>query len=436
MSAGAGAPPPSTAPLPRDVRLLLAARGARSVGQGAMVVSFTLYLQALGYGGAAIGAVLMFGLVFGALLTLIVGPLSDRRGRRGLLLLYEAANALCALGALLTHSEWVLMAAATIAGFGRGANGAAGPFSPVEQAWLARAVSGALRRRAFALNATCGFLGMAAGATLAALPALLGHVFVGQLLSVPGLSSPAGALHSYRLLFLIPLAGSLVALTLLALAREGGGSETLAPPAAASTESSQERRIRRQENRQLRRLAGVNALNGLAIGTIGPLIAYWFANRFSQGPGSIGPALAAGFLLAALGSLLGGWLSVRWGPVRSVLWMRLCGLVLLVLIPFAPAFGQAVTLYAVRSAFNRGTQGARQSVAVELTRVERRGLAASVQSLSLQVPRAIGPVIGGWMIHAGRFALPFLLAAALQAVQLVLYQRFFAKLDYAPQRDD
>ncbi|HVB84447.1 MAG TPA: MFS transporter, partial [Rhodanobacteraceae bacterium] len=128
--------------LPRNVRLLLAARGARSVGQGATVASFSLYLHALGYSGAAIGTVLMAGLLFGALMTLIVGPLSDRRGRRGLLLGYEVAAAIAALAAMLSRTEWVLIAAATIAGFGRGANGAAGPFAPVEQAWLAREVDG------------------------------------------------------------------------------------------------------------------------------------------------------------------------------------------------------------------------------------------------------------------------------------------------------
>ncbi len=71
--------------LTRNVPLLVAARTARSVGQGVTVASFTLYLHALGYGGAAIGSVLMAGLSFGILLTLVVGPLSDRRGRRGLI---------------------------------------------------------------------------------------------------------------------------------------------------------------------------------------------------------------------------------------------------------------------------------------------------------------------------------------------------------------
>ena len=401
--------------LPRNVRLLLAARTARSVGQGATVASFSLYLHALGYSGAAIGTVLMAGLLFGALMTLIVGPLSDRRGRRGLLLGYEVAAALAALAAMLARSEWVLIVAATVAGFGRGANGAAGPFAPVEQAWLAREVDGAARRRTFALNATLGFLGMAAGAALVALPALLGHGFAD--------------VDHYRLLFLLPLAGSLVSIALLGSAREPAPLPPATPGRAAACAAAH---VTRAENRQLRRLALTNAINGLAIGIIGPLMAYWFARRFAQSPAAIGPALAASFVLAAAGSVLSGKLSLRFGAVRSVVWMRLIGLLLLLATPYAPVFGLAVVLYALRAAFNQGTAGARQAVAAGLTRAERRGLAASVQNLSLQIPRAAGPVLGGWLIHAGQFTTPFLIAAALQALYLYLYRRYFGALDDLP----
>lgn len=402
----------SRAPLPRNVKWLIAARTTRSVGQGVTVVSFSLYLDALGYSGAAIGVVLMAGLLFGALLTLIVGPLSDRRGRRGLLLAYEWSAAAASLAAMVTPQEAVLIIAATIAGFGRGANGAAGPFAPVEQAWLAREVGGATRRHVFALNATFGFFGMAAGAALAAVPSLIGRGF--------------RDVESYRLLFLIPLVGSLASIAFIGLAREGPVPQAKMPrhlDGAAGVE------VVRRENRQLRRLATTNAINGLAIGIIGPLIAFWLARRFGEGPALIGPALAVSFLLGGFGSTVSGWLSVRFGAVRSVLWMRFCGLVMLLAVPFAETFGAAAALYALRSACNQGTAGARQAVAVELTRVERRGLAASVQSLSLQIPRAAGPVIGGWLIHAGDFVFPFLIATALQALYLFLYRLYFSPLD-------
>jgi MFS family permease len=397
--------------LTRTVCLLLGTRMVRSVGQGVTVVSFALYLSALGYSGAAIGTVLMAGLMFGAILTAIVGPLSDRCGRRWLLIAYECAAAAAALAAAMSLNEAVLIGAATIAGFGRGANGAAGPFSPVEQAWLAREVRGAARRHAFSLNATFGFVGMAVGATLVAVPAAVGRGF--------------GDVATYRLLFLIPFAASVVAMALIAAADD----RRTPVEGAAPLDANAHRALVRGENRQLRRLATTNLVNGLAIGIIGPLIAYWFASRFARGPEMIGPALAAGFLLGAVGSFLNGWLSVRFGAVRSVLWMRLIGLVLLFATPFAETFVGAAGCYSLRAAFNRGTAGARQAVAAELTRAERRGLAASVQSLSLQIPRAAGPVLGGWLIHGGRFVLPFVIATALQGTYLALYKRFFGSLD-------
>jgi predicted MFS family arabinose efflux permease len=60
-----------------------------------------------------------------------------------------------------------------------------------------------------------------------------------------------------------------------------------------------------------------------------------------------------------------------------------------------------------------------------LTRAERRGLASSLQNISLQLPRAIGPAVGGVLFHAGYLTLPFLIGATLQLVYLILYVRFF-----------
>lgn len=398
--------------LPHNVRCLLAARAARSLGQGATVATFSLYLHALGFNGPAIGLVLMAGLAFGSLLTLIIGPLSDRVSRRMLLIVYEFSALAAAFAAIISPNETVLIAAATLAAFGRGANGAAGPFSPVEQAWIAREVDGEQRRRALSHNATLGFLGMGVGATLVVLPPLLGHSF--------------NHLSTYRALFTLPLAGSLACLALLAWTRELP-SIRLAP----DHDTRVEERIKREENRRIGKLALTNAVNGLAIGIIAPLIAYWFLRRYAEGPSAIGPALAASFALATLGAVLANWLSRRFGSVRAVIGMRIIGLALLVAIPFSPDFALAAALYALRSVFNRGTAGVRQAVAAALTRAERRGVAASAQNLSMQIPRAAGPVIGGWLIQRGELTAPFLITAGLQALYLILYYRFFGGIDPA-----
>ena len=199
-SAG-GLGPVAPRPWPPAVKLVMGARLARSVGQGALVVGFTLYLHALGWSAAGIGEVLSAGLLFGVALTLLVGPASDRLGRKGFLLAYEGVLVVSALLALASSRPWVLVLGAVLGGFGRGANGAAGPFGPLEQAWLAQGLDAGERPRVFSLNSTLGFTGMAVGALIAGLPAAWAGVLPGAL--------------AFRPLFALPLLGSLVGLVLV-----------------------------------------------------------------------------------------------------------------------------------------------------------------------------------------------------------------------------
>ncbi|HMN57814.1 MAG: MFS transporter [Burkholderiales bacterium] len=391
---------------PRNVRLLMGMRAARSVGQGAMVAAFALYLHALGWGATDIGAVLTAALLLGAALTLLVGPLSDRGGRRAFLIGYDLLQALAALVALFTATPWLLVAAAVLGAYGRGANGSAGAFAPVEQAWLAIELPVSQRARVFSANSAIGFAGMGVGALLAALPA----AWLGADLRAA----------DYRWLFFLPLAGALVSVALLLCTREPVLAK--APPAA---HPAAEHRLRRDENRLLARLMLANALNGLGIGLTGPLIAYWFAVRFRSGLDHIGLGLALGFAVAAASAWLAGRAADRHGILRTVVWMRAAGLLMLVAMPLVPWFWGAMALYVLRGASNRGTAGVRQALAAGLTRAERRGLASTVQNLSLQLPRAIGPLLGGALFHAGHLALPFFLGAALQAGYLLLFVVFF-----------
>jgi predicted MFS family arabinose efflux permease len=74
---------------------------------------------------------------------------------------------------------------------------------------------------------------------------------------------------------------------------------------------------------------------------------------------------------------------------------------------------------------NQGTAGVRQALVAGLTRDHRRGLAASLQNVSIQIPRAIGPLIAGLLLHAGMLTAPFVLAAIFQGAYLLLYAHFF-----------
>ena len=384
---------------------LIQTRALRSVAQGALTVDFVLYLKALGWSAPAIGLLLAATSGVSAALSLAGGIATDRFGRRSFILGYQVATFALTVCVLVSPARWVLVGAAVLLGYGRGANGSAGPFGPAEQAWLAHHSPAADRGRIFSLNSAAAFVGMGIGALLGA--------------GVPLVQGWLPGTEAYRALFVVTAIVAVANYFQLAAVRE----ERDHPAPAAPPQGEGE--VRRRENRAMALLVGVNAVNSLGIGLFGPLLPYWFALRYGAGPGAIGPVFAVGFLLAGVSSLVTGELTARVGLVKSVVVVRLIGVLGLFALPLMPTFAWAAALYTVRSVLNRGSSGARQAFSVSLVRNERRGLAGSLNNLSFRLPGAIGPAIGGWLMGLGDLDLPFYLAAVLQLGYVVLFGTIF-----------
>ncbi|HEY3912334.1 MAG TPA: MFS transporter [Stellaceae bacterium] len=394
--------------LDQKSRRLIAARGIRGVAQGLLVVDFTLYLRALSWPAASIGALFAAAMAVSIVLTMLLGPLSDRIGRKRFLLGYEAAQIAAAAIALITSEPLWLALAAMASGYGRGATGATGPFSPIEQSWLSAGLTPGQIAHAFRLNMAVGFLAMGVGSLFAGLPSWLSRWLVGAL--------------AYRSIFAVAGLGAALCFALLLAVAE----PPIGPPPQDDAASQ-----RQDERRRLTGLIGVNLLNGLGISMVGPFLAYWFQLRFGAGPEAIGPVMSAGFVLAGLSTLATGRLVTRLGLVDAVVVMRVFGLAFLLLLPFSPSFAIAAALHILRSTFSRATAGARQALTVQLVRPQRRGLAVSLGTVSSQIPRALGPLLGGLLFDADLLAAPFLAAALFQGAYLALYRRLFRRLPFA-----
>lgn len=402
--------------LHETTRKLILSRIFRSVGQGALIVDLTLYLDALGWKAFHIGWVLSVSGLFGALLSLVIGVTSDRLHRKPFLIVYEIMIFFCSMVAIFSAQVLVLTLIIIIAGFGSGGSGAAGPFSPAEQAWLAEQITPAKRGKVYSLNAAYGFIGTGIGALLAMIPAFLNGFFSGNH------HAAIVAAVAYRPLFIVVALVNLVSLWLIARANEEyNGADHVKVP----KKDKMEIKIRRQENKMLTGLAILNSFNGVAIGLTSPLISYWFFLKFGKGPAAIAPMMAATFLLTGIFSVYTGKISEKIGIVKSVVKMRLVGLILLILLPLSPFFWLASLIYILRSAFNRGTAGNRQALAIGLVRNKRRGFATSLNAVSMQIPRSAGPGIAGALFSAGMLEIPFFAGAFLQGIYLILYSRFF-----------
>ncbi len=453
-------------------RGLIAVRTVRSIGQGMLSVDFVLYLHALGWTAAAIGALLSGSALVGAGLILSVGPLSDRFGRRPFLLAYQVLMVIGTALILWVPGPFVLGAVATVLGFGRGANGTAGPFGPAEQAWMAQSVPARDRGSVFSLNNGAAFAGMGVGALLAGVAAAffvpdgrlaayvaafvltggLALVNLGQLVFLPEHrpAQPSGESRSGQrpeadeagIEPLLPgedLSDDDRGRPLRVRIADGARGDSLSHPGfrSASEEARPEstdglrhaRRVRHEENIRLTHLVLVNAINAVGIGMVGPLIPYWFSVRFGIGPEAIGPIYALTFFATAVSSFVTGALIVRAGLVRSVVGTRILGLASLLGMAIAPGYALAAALYILRSVMNRGSAGARQALSMGLVGDRRRGFASSLNALSMRLPSALGTALSGVLFSLGSFTLPFVFAAAMQLGYLVLFQRVLGRYE-------
>ncbi|PSR21858.1 MAG: MFS transporter [Sulfobacillus acidophilus] len=406
------------ASLGRVAQQLIMARFLRSVAQGALAVDFTLYLKVRGWSASEVGLLLMAGGLSGAGLSLLVGVISDRVGRRVFLLIYEVGLIIGTGLIVFDPRVWILVLAAALFGFGRGANGSSGPFAPAEQAWLAQSIPAKRRGNTFSFNAGLQFWGMGIGSLLAA---ILPHM-------LPGVRGAQAYLPLFWLNLLMAIV-NLIQIASLKETKPAAQAPTTPPQAAPDASRGREPTVVQRENRALTLLVVVNMVNSLGVGLVAPLLPYWFNLKFGVGPTEIGPVYALTFFLTGVSSLIVGRVSEKVGLIRSIVVPRLLGVVLLVAIPFMPAFFWAAILYVVRSMVNRSSMGARQAFSMGLVRDQRRGLASSLNAVSWGLAASIGPAVGGWIIGMGSLALPFIAAACLQLGYVVLFPTVMGRYD-------
>lgn len=383
-----------------DARTLFATRAVRTFAYGLLAVILALFLAARGFSNAEIGLIFTLTLVGDAVLSLVVGAVADRIGRRRILVVSCALVVLAGVVFALTKNPIVLTLAA-IVGTISPSGAEVGPFLSIEQAAISQEVAAGDRTHVFGVYQLTGSLSNALGA--------LTGGWLARFITAHGHSE----LDAFRVVLLVYAALGIVMATLfLRLSRN-----------VEPTEHARTRVGLHRSRPAVMRLAALFTVDsfgsGLAVQT---LLAYWLHRRFGADIGQLGSIFFATNMVAGFSVLLSASIAKRFGLINTMVWTHLPGNMLLIAFPFMPTLEWSVAALLGRFLVAQMDVPARTSYMMAIVDDDERTAASAITNQAKLLGTSLGPLAAGLM---GMTAAPFVVAGALKiAYDLSLYRLF------------
>ncbi|MBA2548020.1 MAG: MFS transporter [Burkholderiaceae bacterium] len=390
-----------------DRLVIYGAASLRGLAAGAISVLAAVYLAKRGFDEAAIGVVLSAGLA-GVFAGTIFGTYyADRFGRRRSLVALSLLAAIGGAALVWTGTLWAAALAAFLGmlntqGSDRGAAQA------LEQAILPATTSDAERTQVYARYNALADVGGAAGALLAALPALLrDHWQVAEL-------------RAYDSTIFLYAALSLLVAWAYSQLSDRAERAPVALPLSDSHGTAPG--VRRQVHK-FALLSGLDAVGGGFIGSA--LIAYFLYVRFGVNETELALLFVAARTMTVLSHFLAAWLARRIGLVNTMVFTHIPSSLLLLTLPIAPTFGVAAALFILREGLSEMDVPTRQSYLMAIVPPHERAWAAGISQLARAGGRMVSPLLAGAAMQAGALWVPLAAGAAIKiAYDLLLWRAF------------
>ena len=391
--------------LQRDLLVLMISRGVRAFAFSYLSVVFAIYLNQLGYSTVTIGLVISTASASGAVLTALWGFLSDRYGRKNILMLLALLTTVSNTIYVFFSQLYFIFLAVIIANVGTGGSGGGGqgggPFNPVEQALLAEKCTPENRNRIFSTNAFVGSVMGSLGALMSGLPEYLQRQWNWQ------------PVASFKPLFALTILFSIVLFFAYASIDEH------------HVPLKRENRVRNPINRFVLKISLLGMVDNLGAGLIGPLLSYWFYLRYGVELKSLGLMFFFSYLLAALSFLCSPVFARHLGVVKTMALSHGAASLIYLCLPLAPTFSVAAALTILRSFLAYMDNPLRNSFVMGIVRPEERGSAAGITTLSRHVPVAVSPTLSAYMMQAFTLNVPIFLGGFLQLAHDVIFYYLF-----------
>jgi MFS family permease len=376
----------------RDGRLIILSWGLRSFIQGAASIILAFYLDKLGYSLVEIGAFLSAGVAGAACLTFIVSLISERMGRRRLMVFFGVLISAASLGMVFFNNFMLLI---IVAFFGNVGTGGVSPAAPLEQASLADAAPPAKRTDLYAIYRISGLAGATLGALAAGLPALLRS---GLALS---------EISSYKVMYVGFSAIFLVVSLLYGL---------LSPAIEVSgTKQKWSNPFKLPSRKLIFTLTGLFAVDGFSTYLfIQSLAAYWFYTRFGLTLQDLALVFSVSQALAAVSLWVAAKIGNKIGLINTMVFTHIPSSLFLIAALYAPSAGLAIVFWQLRAFLGQMDQPVRDSYTMSMVQPQERVAMAGINTVGRNVMGTIAPLASTALWQAISASVPIISSAVLK----------------------
>ena len=358
----------------RDARLMTAARGTRTFSQSFISVIIALHLAELGFSLVQIGAILTVGIAGVSFFAFVVGLISEKVGRRRLLVIFSLLAAASGLAMYFAETLIPLMVIAFLGSLSTGGGGEESPAQPLEVAILPDTGPPERRTDIFAIYSIVARTGTFLGALAAGLPVLFQEVL--------GLS----VLSSFKTMFLsfavCQVAGAAL-YAFISAAAEG-----------SATRQQWQNPLKLPSRRRIFTLTGLFSVDTFTTSMVmQSLMAYWFYTKFGLTLDSLALVFSLSHLLTASSLWIAAKISNRIGLLNTMVFTHIPSSFFLLAAAFAPSATLAIVFWQFRAFLSQMDVPTRDSYTMAVINPEERVAMVSVNMVSRSAVGAIGPTV-------------------------------------------
>jgi MFS family permease len=384
----------------KDARLYIASNAVNSFAFGVSNVIFNLYMIEAGFGEDFLGFFLSISMFATAFIAIVAGILTDRRSRKTIVLVSSFVSLSMVIVQYTSLDPIILM-------FSQIFLGLSSAFSQVSWfPYITDLSTNQERAHLFGFSSGVALLSVLAGN-------LVGGFLPGWLLPVMGAQGALFLSYRYTLWFsLIPMF-------------VGG---VLIIPMSRDTASESVSAFGMQNVKNwgfIAKYASTVTIVGLGAGMIVLFFNIFFAMEFAADSSLIGIIFGINTIVLAAGNFIAPAMADRIGKVRTVVLTEALSVPFLLMIAWAPVLYMAVIAYVARTALMNMGGPVANAFFMESLSKEERATAVGIVRTGDSFVRGVAANIGGMLLAAGLYRLPYLLVSGLYVLSVVMFYYFF-----------